>query len=344
MKPMHSIAFVLAGTILLGPTAGDAFGQGLQNRLDHVRQQQERARAADSDKAHILGTLLYTDISAPFRDTPARDAINYLRTVLGINIIARWSDDRVGHGLDPHALVNIDDRVVPALSILERVLEQASDFEETTWQLRDGFLEVGTKERLASASAKEIRYYPIRDLLFEIPIFDNAPQFDLNQALEQGGGGQGGGGGGGGGGRGGGGGGGGGGGAGGGGGLFGDPPGERERLTEEQRVQQIIDLIVETIEPEGWEMLGGNWATIRYFQGQLIVRAPDFIHRQIGGYPFRPRPVSRVQAESERRYVTFGGSYSNIELQDVRRAGTFGEKAGQPRRERDRDADRNPRD
>lgn len=330
MKPRHIFAFTLAGTLLLGSAAHEAFGQGLQNRLDHVRKQRQQGTPSQqAEHAHILSVLLYQDVSVPFNETPARDAINYLQTVLGINIVARWNDDRAGHGLDPHALITLEDRAMPALTVLERLLEQAGDPEPTTWQLRDGMLEVGTKERLAAPSAREIRFYPIRDLLFELPVFDNAPQFDLNQALEQGNPGGGGGGAGGGG--------------GGGGQLFENPQDEPQRVREEERAQEIINLIMENVEPDAWVALGGEWATIRYFQGQLIIRAPDFVHRQIGGYPFAPRP-SRAKAETERRYVTFSGGISRIELVDIRRPGSFGEKAGgRPSGEEQKQPDRKDR-
>ena len=59
-----------------------------------------------------------------------------------------------------------------------------------------------------------------------------------------------------------------------------------------QKAEELIDMIIESIEPMAWDQNGGSWATIRYYEGSLIVRAPDYIHRQIGGYPrpLRPRP------------------------------------------------------
>jgi hypothetical protein len=282
-------------------------------------QKRAQAQRRDSSKAHMLSVLLYTDITVQLQETPARDALSYLQTVLGINIIGRYSDDKVGFGIDPETPITLDVVDKPALTVLELVLDQCATFDEPcTWQLRRGFVEVGTKERLSAPSAREIRYYPIRDLLFVPPQFSNAPKLDLDSALNQGnqggGGGRGGGGGGGGGGGFGGGGGGGSGGAGGGGSIFGDPGEEEERATEEERAQEIIDLIVETVEPDAWDIHGGEFATIRYYQGTLIIRAPDYIHRQIGGYPFVLRPVGQPVASAGMRYVTFSGSMSNVEL------------------------------
>ncbi len=301
--------------VTLAMTASPASGQGLRERIDHVRRDRARSEASNVEKGRLLSVLMYRDIEMlDFRDQPARDVVNYLRNLLGIPIVGRWMDDRAGEGLDPDAPITLRVENQPALRVLEMVLEQLEEYEETGWQLRDGFVEIGTKNRLAARAAQEIRYYPIRDLLFEPPRFDNAPDFDLNQALQQGGSGGGGGGGrgggGGGGGRGGGG--GGGGGAGGGGQLFGDPEEDPELETEEERAQRIIDLIVELIEPTGWDIMGGTWATIRFHQGVLIIRAPDFVHRQIGGYPYRTSPAGVVPGTPPRRTAIFSDGPTEI--------------------------------
>ena len=106
------------------------------------------------------------------------------------------------------------------------------------------------------------------------------------------------------------------------------------RKTSDDLAAELLDLIVETIEPEAWEQdeddyeesdveapapkltvpnlsdpklteaekrflqyeydkarhsRKGKWASVKYWQGKLIVRAPDFLHRQLNGYP-KPIP------------------------------------------------------
>lgn len=338
----RSAAFraALLGAISLPMLAnGVASGQNLSDRIAEVARQREAAAAKDTSQASLLGALLYTDVSVDFKETPARDAFGYLKQVMGVDLVVRYNDDRSGFGIDPDTPISLDARGVPALTVLERMLEQCADLEPCTWQLRKGYIEVGTKERLSVPAARQLRMYPIRDLLFEVPRFDNAPDFDLNSSLSQGmgggagGGGGGFGGGGGGGGFGGGGGGGGfgggGGGAGGGGGggaPFGEPGEEPERMSEDEKVQQLVDIILETIEPDAWLDNGGDAASIRYYDGVLIVRAPDYIQRQLGGYPFAPkRPGTSVRSRKpraaadgpdaviDRRYVTFTAPISVIE-------------------------------
>ena len=337
---MNRVTLALAGCGLLICTP--AFGQNLSERIDYVMQQRARAESRNTSKAHMLSVLLYTDVTVQFPETPARDAINYLQTILGINIVGRYSDDRTAEGIDPETPITLEVVDQPALTVLEMILDQCEALDEaTTWQLRNGFVEVGTKSRLSAPGAREIRYYPIRDLLFEPPRFDNAPDLDLNSALNQGqsgGGGRGGGGGGFGGGGGGGGGfGGGGGGSGGGGGggrgggnIFGEPGDEEDRRTEAEKAQEVVDLILDIVEPDAWVDNGGDWASIRYYQGTLIVRAPDYIQRQIGGYPFATRPLRQSVQSVGRRYVTFTGAVSNVQLAEFResRSREFGGAAG----------------
>jgi uncharacterized membrane protein YgcG len=327
---MNRIVPIVLGCCVL--LTADAMGQSLSDRINHVMQKRAKAEANNQAKARVLGTLLYTDLTVSFEEIPVEDVIDYLKDLLGINIIARYDTDRAGVGIDPETPITLDVTDKPALSVVEMVLAQCGDeFEPCTWQLRDGFLEVGTKDRLGARSAQEIRYYPIRDLLFEPPMFDNAPDLDLSNAMNQQGSTGGGGGGGGGGGFGGGGGGSGGGGGGGGGGgnIFGDPEDDPDRLSEQEKVDQIVDLIIDTVEPDGWAANGGEWGSIRYYSGTLIVRAPDFMQRQIGGYPFALSPAVRNKYEGPTRYVTFSGTQSNVSLVGfTRHAPGEGEKAG----------------
>ena len=295
------IPLTFAAAVIAAP----ALGQSLEQRLRGATTKQ----ATNTSKPVLLGTLLYTDISVDFDETPLREAINFIKDRLDVPIIGRYSDDQTGSGMDPDEPITLSVDSQPAINVLEMVLEQASTYEPCTWQIREGFIEVGTKERLSSAGARETRLYPILDLIYDPPYFDNAPDFDLNSAISQGG--QGGGGGGSGGG-----------GGGGGGGLFGSPGEDPERLTEEERAEILREIIEEFIEPDAW----GVYADIRFYQGVYIIRAPDWLHRQIGGYPYAAQP-RRTSASMQRRYVTFTPRFSiveNVEFRSVPVTGTAG--------------------
>jgi hypothetical protein len=59
-------------------------------------------------------------------------------------------------------------------------------------------------------------------------------------------------------------------------GPFRDSPQTGQR-TRQNNVEEIMSLIQETVEPEAW----GDQATMRYWNGNLIVEAPKRIHDQI---------------------------------------------------------------
>lgn len=317
--------FILVAASAASMIGASALGQSLGERLQAVARMQQDASVSSqaASRAQLLGALLYTDITVDFAETPVKEAINYIRSQMGVDLVARFSNDKgASVGIDPEATVTLKADAAPALNVIEMLLDQVSDGDPSSWQLRDGFIEIGPKDRLDKS--RETRYYPVRDLLFEPPYFDNAPEFDLDSAINQGnnggqsgggGGGSGGGGGGFGGAGGGGGGGSGGGGSGSGGSIFGSPGEDPERTTEADRADQLLQIIQESVEPERWSDAGGDAASIRYYQGVFIVRAPDYIQRQIGGYPFAARPprpqVGAVPGAG--RYVTFTAPFSAIQ-------------------------------
>ena len=267
--------------------------QTLQERIEAVRQRraaQEAAKRKLAPEAKILQALLYRKLAVDFDKVPAADVFQYLRTVLEIDITVRSMDDTAGHGLDPKTPITIASEKVTALALLEAVLEECSQLEPCTWQLRNGVLEVGTKERLSVDNAQIVRIYPIDDVVHR-PAKVVGPPYEVGIINPWGG-------------------------AGGYGGYGasigfqsrgwyggfgggtgtgygnGARPGTDRQTADERsdRVQQIIDLIMDTVEPDAWVENGGDWATINYQEGALIVRAPDFVHRQINGYPPVPPP------------------------------------------------------
>ncbi|MDG2200635.1 MAG: hypothetical protein P8K80_05585 [Phycisphaerales bacterium] len=248
-------------------------------------------------EARILGRLVYTDVTVEFNQTELKQVMDFIETLLDVPTIIYWQSEKSVIGLDPEMLISLEAENTPALNLLQRILEQCSiDGESYTWQLRQGMLEIGTKERLGRKSAQVLKLYNIENLILEIPDFNNAPTLDLGN-FGGGGGGLGGGGFGGGGGVGGGGGGGRGGGFGGGGGGTGGGgggagTGSLAPTQEADRIEELIDLITTFVEPEAWRRNGGEWASIESYRGNLIIRAPDFVQRQLEGYAFRPVPPS----------------------------------------------------
>lgn len=278
---MKLLVTTLAALALAAPVSG----QTLSERIALVKKERARQVAAArseglSSRASLLQVLLYKDLSVEFEQTPAREVFDFMRTALGINLIGRYSDDAAGHGIDPQTPITLAVESLPAIEVLGLVLEQCSSDEPCTWQLRDGFVELGTKERLSVPAARQTRWYPIDSLLFEAPDFDDAVSLRLDSAFpwssnSNGGlrgayGGYGGG-------------------TGGYGGSLSVSTGPSGGTSDKtRRAESLIALITELVEPDAWTVNGGVWASIHYREGALVIRAPEYIQRQIGGYPRVP--------------------------------------------------------
>ncbi|MBX3402584.1 MAG: hypothetical protein KF699_04135 [Phycisphaeraceae bacterium] len=212
-----------------------------------------------------------------FKESRLEDVITFIQEISGAEFDPMWQSDR-GTGMNKDKLITVAVRNEPALRVLEKVLDKAQeDFEENTWQLSDvGALEIGPKSALNKS--KRVEIYDINDLLHVIPRYTEVPQIDLQSVLQQGqGGGQ---------------------------TPFQDTNNQQQEQprTREQRTQDIIDLLITLVEPTQWIDNGGDGASIRAWNGQLIVRGPDYMHRQINGYAFWPSyTASTVQG---RRYVS----------------------------------------
>ncbi|HEX8913879.1 MAG TPA: hypothetical protein VF796_16135 [Humisphaera sp.] len=237
--------------------------------LSPLATPQPSAVAAGDNRA--ARAALARRMSVPnFKNTPLSAAIDHIRDVTQCNIWVNWKALEAA-GVNPDTPINIDLRNVTLSKILTTMLAEAGGATAISFQVNDNVIEITTRE-LADREMVT-RIYPIDDLIMEIPSFDNAPDFNLqntNQGGQSGGGG--------GGGR-------GGGGGGGGGSIFGGNGGTQEKektKTRDERAQEIIDLIINTVRPDVWKDNGGT-ASIRHFNGKLVITAPPSIHELIGG-------------------------------------------------------------
>ena len=215
-----------------------------------------------------------------FTNVTLKDAIDFLRDVSGSNIHVNWKAIEAA-GITPDTTINIKLRQVTLRKVLTLLLSEASGGTGLTFYIDDGVIEITTTEIADNTMYTVV--YPVQDLLVEPPRFIEPPQFDLSYASSRGsaGGGRGGGGGGGSGG-----GGGGGGGSSGGRGLFGQSGNYNQQNNQPRekdvKAKELVELIVETVSPQSWAQNGGK-ATIRFFNGNLIVTAPRSVHEAIGG-------------------------------------------------------------
>jgi hypothetical protein len=217
-----------------------------------------------------------------FQGTTLRDSFDFLRDVSGANIHVNWRALEAA-GVTGDTQVNVRLRDVPLRKVLNTLLDEAG-VGMLTYYTSEGVIEITTAE----LADKEMitRVYPVDDLIMEIPDFDNAPSFSLSDSQGSGGSGGSSGGGRGGGGYGGGGGGRGGGGGGGNSGFsFGSGGGAEQKektKTKTERADELLTMIRETIRPDIWREAGGP-ASIRYYNGNLIVTAPRSVQEALGG-------------------------------------------------------------
>ncbi|MFI4862173.1 MAG: hypothetical protein ACIAXF_16020 [Phycisphaerales bacterium JB063] len=225
---------------------------------------------------------------------PAQLALEMWSVQTNVPLVINWAALEEA-GIDPEAPVTLQLRRVPADVALKLMLRQINPNpigdDELILQTTEWYAQVMTKREALQNSTTQM--YFIGDLLMEIPNFEG-PEFDLNEALSNtnsGGSNNGGGGGG-----------------GGGGDLFGDDNDqpEEDSLSREERAEQIADIIRDTIEPEIWKANGGEYASVRYFRGMLVVKAPQYVHDQIGVPTTGPAARSSRAADRSSRNTDQG--------------------------------------
>jgi len=283
-----TLGVLLAGGLLVGGPMPAASAQSAA---------QARASADTRFPQRQTAIKLMRRVTVEFEDQRLEDVVSFVKELTGADIDAKFIDDRNTEGLDPDQLVSVSVENVTALKLLEIVLDRTeSEFSAggNTWQFTEtGTLEIGPKERLNARKRMEI--YPIGDMIFHVPNYDEAPELDLEQILQSGGGG------------------------GGGGGQSPfedtDDQGDFANVDEEEVSREIMDIILELVEPEQWRDNGGDAASMRYWRTNLIINAPDYIHRQINGYAWWPASGHTVALVNDRRWVSLNwdASFGNIE-------------------------------
>jgi hypothetical protein len=227
-------------------------------------------------------------VTINLRDQRLEDAMRFITDVTGAEIEVMWTDDRTSDGWDKDETITLDFPGGSALSLVERIADKASGggvgAASSTWQMSEsGTLQIGPKSRLNRW--KRVVLYPINDMLVELPRYADAPELDLQNVLQQSG--QGGG--------------------GGGRSPFEQPDDDEiDRQSPAEKATEIIEILQQLVESEQWVDNGGEGGSMRFFQGSLIVNAPDYMHRQLNGYPYWPQSATRVAMAKGRRYVSLG--------------------------------------
>ncbi len=229
----------------------------------------------------VLAQMDDTKMPVEFNDNAFEDVVGFIGSTTGIDIDVDW-ESLADIGVDPDTPVTLKLNSVTINVLLDRVLSKVSDPTlPAGWAIQDGILTIASDEVLRLNTVLET--YDIRDLIFIVPDFDNAPEFDLQSAIQQGG-------------------------SGGGGGgqspFSGGSQDPQDVATRQERVDAIIALIQANVDPEGWSDVGGDTSAITELNGNFIITTTPKNHRAIIGLLNKLRQQRAVQINVETRFLS----------------------------------------
>jgi type II secretory pathway component GspD/PulD (secretin)/tetratricopeptide (TPR) repeat protein len=228
----------------------------------------------------VLATLRDTRMPVEFNDNAFEDVMAFIGSTTNIDIDIDW-ESLADIGVDPDTPVDLKLKSVKVSVLLDRVLSKVSDPTlPAGWSIQDGILTIASDEVLRLNTLLET--YDIRDLIFVVPDFNTAPNFNLQTAVSS---------------------------ANSGGGGGGQSPftgGNRRTQDEprEDRVEAIVNLIQANVDPDGWTALGGDTSSITELNGNFIITTTPKNHRAIIGLLNKLRQQRAVQINVETRFLS----------------------------------------
>lgn len=262
----------------------------------------EGPRYARTD-AQVHGRLSMLLVSIDAVDARPRSLRRSLAAALGLNLVDHFPKDR-----EMVTEIDLQLHAVGAVEALETILGFSFTSGRPTWQVRDGILEVGPRDRLAIRTRPLVRVIDITDMLIEPPRFVSPELFrggvggaqNPNPATRP------------------------------------DPLAQTIRRDPRELGAELIRSIVDGVEPDAWNALSdedreagladpvdprdpfqgrnldpravhpetgtmgpifvqGRWASIKLQGKSLVIRGPAFVMRGIEGLPRAvPPPASLV--------------------------------------------------
>jgi hypothetical protein len=244
--------------------------------LTGLAQEPSQPRAAPRHQAS--GTLSILNQRVPeltFEDVPFEQVIEWLAEFTKLNVTVRWQV-LADAGVDRDKPVSIQAHNLRLSQVLWLMMSGVAGSEiKLAYRASGNLLVLSTAEDLDKEMVTKI--YDVADLLTRLPRAGRVGAFNVTQGLGQNTG-QGGGGGGG----------------GAGGGMFGQGQGQQQQQQggrndaygtggPDTQIQELVDLIRQTVEPDTWVQNGGQ-GTIIPFQRSIVVRNTILVHQRLGGY------------------------------------------------------------
>jgi hypothetical protein len=127
----------------------------------------EATSAGDKEDLVTLGRLVYSRVDVQCEGTRVGETIRALTRALGVNMSIKFDIDFVDD-----TPVFLDLKNVYGLAALEAIIAQGSSSSNqsgATWQLRSGILEIGSRTFLARGNGRRTQLYDVSTLVFDIP-------------------------------------------------------------------------------------------------------------------------------------------------------------------------------
>ena len=257
--------------------------------LTRSRERFRPEAANDSpENAAMRLMLLRPLVAVEFQEQPLEKVIQWLRDVTGANLTVD-RPELEGQGIQPDVPITLRLRQVKFETVLKQVLEQAGGSVPLGYVVDDGVIRISTREKLARNTI--IRTYDISDLLVRVPNFAG-PELDLTNAQADNNGSS---------------------------STNVDPwanagegnGGEGNVPTKDEMVQQIMDMISNSVEPESWRDRGGTTGTLQALQskGQLIIGQTQEAHEQIADLLKSLRESNDMQINIEARFISVNSGF-----------------------------------
>ena len=247
------------------------------------------AFADTPENRRVLASMASTKIPVALTENRFEDVVAFIGKVSNLPIDADW-ESLAAVGVEKDTPVTIKLPTVSVETALNKILGKVSkdQFAKAGWSVSDGVITVASEEVIRKNRALVI--YNIQDLLFEIPNYTEVPQIDLTSVLQQGQGGS------------------------------GQSPfqgqGNTQQNTPDQiaqrrreRIRQIIDIIQQNVDFEGWKDNGGETGALQELNGSLIITNTPKNHREIVGLLGKLREIRNMQINVETKFLLVNQSW-----------------------------------
>ncbi len=219
-------------------------------------------------------------IPANFEAAPLAAVVEFIRQTTSAQFDVDWDSLRT-IGVDHDSPISLSLTDAPASVVLQRVLAKATRAEageKASFSVLDGIVTVGSELSLRKNVVAQP--YNITDMLLDTPNFTDVPSMDLRTVIASAEGRQGPA------------------------SPFMSKNKSEPRMDRDGRIRQIVNVIENTVDPDGWRDRGGETSAITELNGSLIITTTPANHREIAGLLGKLREQRSMQINVETRFLT----------------------------------------